>query len=104
MCDFLPSPESKNLRELPQSGVFIIAAQGYIGVKIRAVKYRDKSGNTWAGRGAQPVWLRDKLKAGAKLEDFAVNKRRASRKKTKKRRLKARRNKANHGKRPRAGR
>jgi DNA-binding protein H-NS len=39
-----------------------------------AVKYRDKSGNTWAGRGAQPVWLREKLKAGAKLEDFAVHK------------------------------
>jgi DNA-binding protein H-NS len=38
------------------------------------VKYRDKSGHTWAGRGAQPVWLREKLKAGAKLEDFAVNK------------------------------
>ena len=37
-----------------------------------AIKYRDKSGNTWAGRGAQPVWLREKLKAGAKLEDFAV--------------------------------
>jgi DNA-binding protein H-NS len=39
-----------------------------------AVKYRDKSGNTWAGRGAQPRWLRAKLKAGAKLEDFAVHK------------------------------
>jgi DNA-binding protein H-NS len=37
-----------------------------------AVKYRDKQGNTWAGRGAQPVWLREKLKTGAKLEDFAV--------------------------------
>jgi DNA-binding protein H-NS len=23
-----------------------------------AVKYRDRSGNTWAGRGAQPVWRR----------------------------------------------
>jgi hypothetical protein len=31
------------------------------------VKYRDRSGNTWAGRGAQPVWLREKLKAGASL-------------------------------------
>src|SRR5215211_2834028 len=55
-----------------------------------AVKYRDKSGNTWAGRGAQPVWLRDRIKAGAKLEDFAVGKkvpsRKASRKKSKKRR------------------
>jgi DNA-binding protein H-NS len=54
------------------------------------VKYRDRSGNTWAGRGAQPVWLREKLKAGAKLEDFAVHKsvasRKASPKKSKKRR------------------
>jgi DNA-binding protein H-NS len=57
-----------------------------------AIKYRDKEGNTWAGRGAQPVWLREKLKAGAKLEDFAVQETAASRKasprKTKKRRRK----------------
>jgi hypothetical protein len=56
------------------------------------VKYRDKKGNTWAGRGAQPVWLRERLKAGAKLEDFAVQKtaaaRKASPKKAKKRRRK----------------
>src|SRR5262252_5359608 len=55
-----------------------------------SVKYRDKSGNTWAGRGAQPVWLREKLKAGAKLEDFAVHKtaafRKVSPKKSRKRR------------------
>src|SRR2546430_2807375 len=55
-----------------------------------AIKYRDKEGNTWAGRGAQPVWLREKLKAGAKLEDFAVDKtagsRKASPRKYKKRR------------------
>src|SRR5215469_15381035 len=44
------------------------------------VKYRDRSGNTWAGRGAQPVWLQEKLKAGAKLDDFAVHKTAASRK------------------------
>jgi DNA-binding protein H-NS len=54
------------------------------------IKYRDRSGNTWAGRGAQPVWLREKLKAGAKLEDFAVQKtvasRKASPRKSKKRR------------------
>ena len=49
-----------------------------------AIKYRDKEGNTWAGRGAQPVWLREKLKAGAKLQDFAVDK--GSARKTKKRR------------------
>jgi DNA-binding protein H-NS len=55
-----------------------------------AVKYRDKEGNKWAGRGAQPVWLREKLKAGAKLEDFAVQRAAASRKvsPTKKRRRK----------------
>jgi DNA-binding protein H-NS len=54
------------------------------------VKYRDKSGNAWAGRGAQPIWLRERLKTGAKLEDFAVHKtvaaRRPSPKKSKKRR------------------
>src|SRR5262245_25957880 len=49
------------------------------GKKVPA-KYRDKAGNTWAGRGAQPVWLREKLKAGAKLEDFAVQKTAAARK------------------------
>ena len=56
------------------------------------IKYRDKEGHAWAGRGAQPVWLREKLKAGAKLEDFAVQKTAASRKasprKAKKRRKK----------------
>jgi DNA-binding protein H-NS len=61
------------------------------GRKVPA-KYRDKEGNTWAGRGAQPVWLREKLKAGAKLEDFAVQKTATSRKafprKAKKRRRK----------------
>jgi DNA-binding protein H-NS len=61
------------------------------GTKV-PVKYRDKDGNTWAGRGAQPVWLREKIKAGAKLDDFAVQKTAAARsappRKTKKRRRK----------------
>src|SRR5262245_43567828 len=61
------------------------------GTKVPA-KYRDKAGNTWAGRGAQPVWLREKLKGGAKLEDFAVQRaaaaRKASPRKAKKRRRK----------------
>ena len=56
------------------------------------IKYRDKEGNTWAGRGAQPRWLREKLKVGAKIEDFAVEKtaaaRKASPRKAKKRRRK----------------
>src|SRR5262245_53280143 len=62
---------------------------GLKGTKVPA-KYRDKEGHTWAGRGAQPVWLREKLKAGAKLEDFAVQKIAAARnpRKAKKRRRK----------------
>src|SRR3979411_385118 len=35
-----------------------------------AIKYRDKSGNTWAGRGAQPTWLTAAIKAGSNRDDF----------------------------------
>jgi DNA-binding protein H-NS len=38
------------------------------------VKYRDRAGNTWAGRGARPRWLVAAIKEGKKLEDFAVEK------------------------------
>ena len=39
-------------------------------------KYRDpaKPENTWAGRGKKPMWLKEKLEAGAKLEDFLIDK------------------------------
>jgi DNA-binding protein H-NS len=38
-----------------------------------AAKYRDQStGETWSGRGLQPKWLKAKIAAGAKLEDFKV--------------------------------
>jgi DNA-binding protein H-NS len=50
------------------------------------IKYRDKSGNTWAGRGAQPRWLTAAIRAGAKKDDFLVDK--AARKARKKRRSK----------------
>jgi DNA-binding protein H-NS len=36
------------------------------------VKYRHRSGNTWAGKGQKPRWLVAKLKAGAKLRDSEV--------------------------------
>ena len=40
-----------------------------------AAKYRDpKSKVTWAGRGAQPVWMREAIKAGKKPEDFLIRK------------------------------
>jgi DNA-binding protein H-NS len=65
-----------------------------------AVKYRDDAGNTWAGRGAQPVWLRERLKAGAKLQDFAVGEQPAGQRKTAARRKSSRRKRV--GKRRRA--
>ncbi|MBL8290039.1 MAG: H-NS histone family protein [Rubrivivax sp.] len=37
-----------------------------------APKFRDENGNTWAGRGKRPVWLRTALASGRKLEDFAI--------------------------------
>lgn len=35
-------------------------------------KYRDGAGNTWTGRGVQPVWLREALAAGKTLEQFLI--------------------------------
>lgn len=39
-------------------------------------KYRDpaKPECTWAGKGKQPGWLKEKLEAGASLEDFLADK------------------------------
>jgi DNA-binding protein H-NS len=38
------------------------------------IKYRDKAGNHWSGRGAQPRWMTAAIKAGAKRDDFLVDK------------------------------
>ena len=37
------------------------------------VKYRDKKGNRWSGRGQTPRWLREAEAAGVKREEFLVN-------------------------------
>ena len=38
-----------------------------------AVKYRDKAGNTWTGRGRMPRWMTAATKGGkAKKEDFLI--------------------------------
>lgn len=37
-----------------------------------AVKYRDRAGNSWTGRGLKPKWLTAALAAGAQIEDFGV--------------------------------
>ena len=35
-------------------------------------RFRDAHGNTWAGRGMQPKWLREALAAGATLDSLRV--------------------------------
>lgn len=50
-----------------------------------AAKYRHpKTGETWAGRGAQPRWLTAEIKTGKKRDDFLIVK--APRKARKKKR------------------
>jgi DNA-binding protein H-NS len=39
-------------------------------------KYRSRSGETWAGRGARPRWMVEALKKGRKMEDFLIKRRR----------------------------
>jgi DNA-binding protein H-NS len=44
-----------------------------VGGKSVAAKYVDKAtGESWSGRGLKPRWLKAKLDAGAKIEEFAV--------------------------------
>ena len=50
-------------------------------------KYRSRSGETWAGRGAKPTWLVAAIRGGKKLEDFLIDKS-ARKKRRKKRRWK----------------
>ena len=42
-------------------------------------KYRSRSGETWAGRGARPRWLVAAIKDGKKLDDFLIDKGRKKR-------------------------
>jgi DNA-binding protein H-NS len=37
-------------------------------------KYRSPEGDTWAGRGVLPRWLKAAIKEGGKLEDFLIEK------------------------------
>src|SRR5215831_18888330 len=37
-------------------------------------KYRSPLGETWAGRGARPLWLVAAIKRGKKLDDFLIGK------------------------------
>jgi DNA-binding protein H-NS len=49
-------------------------ARGYGPRGPVAPKYRNPKDplQTWAGRGLQPLWLRDALKSGKKIESFLI--------------------------------
>ena len=36
-------------------------------------KYRSPLGETWAGRGARPLWLVAAIKGGKKIDDFLID-------------------------------
>jgi DNA-binding protein H-NS len=42
-------------------------------------KYRSRSGETWAGRGARPKWMVAALKKGRKMDDFLIARKRKAR-------------------------
>jgi DNA-binding protein H-NS len=51
-----------------------VTRKGKLAGRKVAPKYRDESGNTWSGRGAQPRWMTAAIKAGAKGDDFLIAK------------------------------
>jgi DNA-binding protein H-NS len=62
--------------QLARMGAGVGARGGRSVLKGRKVppKYRSRSGETWAGRGARPRWLVDAIKGGKKLDDFLIDK------------------------------
>jgi len=56
--------------------IAVVGRRGGSALKGRKVppKYRSRSGETWAGRGAKPRWLVDAIKEGKKLENFLIDK------------------------------
>ena len=67
-------------------------ARGIRGSKLKgmkvAPKYRGPDGDTWAGRGATPRWLKAAIKEGKKLEDFLIDKATPTKRATKRRKKK----------------
>jgi DNA-binding protein H-NS len=64
--------------QLARLGSDIAASKGRGASALRGrkvpPKYRNRSGETWAGRGAKPRWLVAAIKEGKKLEDFLIEK------------------------------
>ena len=81
--DALVSQRSTLERQLAALGGSIASIGGKVarggrgstlkGKKV-APKYRGPDGETWAGRGATPRWLKAAIKDGKKLESFLIDK------------------------------
>ena len=61
----------KQLAALDQAPAKGKAGKSLKGRKVPP-KYRSRSGETWAGRGAKPKWMVEALKKGKKIEDFLI--------------------------------
>jgi len=77
--EMLPQHRADLEKQLERIAVFggaRVVRGGGSALKGRKVppKYRSRSGETWAGRGAKPKWLVDAIKGGRKLEDFLIDK------------------------------
>jgi DNA-binding protein H-NS len=74
-------------QQLAALGVTRVVRGGGSALKGRKVppKYRSRSGETWAGRGAKPRWLVAAIKGGKKLDDFLIDKSAGKRKRRSKR-------------------
>ena len=63
------------LGKVPRQAGRPVARSGRVsslrGVKVPP-KYRGPEGETWAGRGATPRWLKALIKEGHSIEDFAI--------------------------------
>jgi DNA-binding protein H-NS len=75
-------------RTIAVVGRLRIVRGGRSALKGRKVppKYRGPSGETWAGRGARPLWLVAAIKRGKRLDHFLIDK--SARKRRRKRRSK----------------
>ena len=75
-------------KQLTALGGARVVRSGGSALKGRKVppKYRSRSGETWAGRGAKPRWLVAAIKGGKKIDDFLIDK--SARKGQRKRRSK----------------
>ena len=71
----------KQLESIAVVGGTRVVRGGASALKGRKVppKYRSPSGETWAGRGARPLWLVAAIKRGKKLDDFLIDKSRKKR-------------------------